>query len=586
MLENRGLLVIRVLTFGRVKRKILILFLVLAMLGRISPLTIKTAKASTSLSPFKKGEILIKFKKNASDAKINEIILKIECLRVRNYAGGIFRVKIPSNRDVFEAKEELNQSPDVEIADLNYILDAETIPNDIYFKSQWALAKISASAGWDTEIGGASPVVVAVVDTGVDLGHPDLKNKTVEGYDFINNDTAPMDDNGHGTHVAGIIGSETNNLEGVSGVSWGARIMPIKALNSSGSGTDLSVASGIRWAVDHGARIINLSLGSPGSSFVLKDAIDYAYSKGAILVAAAGNNGSNGNLPEYPAAYDHVIAVSATDSLDNKAGFSNFGSYIDVAAPGVDILSTSLGGGYGYKSGTSTATPFVSGLASLLLSRSTQLASDQIEQIIGQSADDFGTAGKDDLYGFGRINIFNALRAPYGDQLANNANSQGSSTGEIYGRVINSLGQAVPGAVVRIDNSIMPTNFNGEFRFTMVGNGVYKIYYDAPGYSGQAQEGIMVNGNTAVPPLVIMSQGGGEIYGRVINSLGQAVPGAVVRIDNSIMPTNFNGEFRFTMVGSGVYKIYYDASGYSGQVQEGIMVDGSMVVPPMVIMSQ
>jgi serine protease len=240
----------------------------------------------------------------------------------------------------------------------------------------------------------------------VDLTHPDLAGNLVAGYDFVNDDADPMDDNGHGTHVAGIAAAVTDNGTGVAGVSWGAQIMPVKVLNAGAGGTFDDVAQGIIWAVDNGAQVINLSLGGTTNSPVLQSAIAYAYSQGVVVVAAAGNSNS---AVLYPAAYDPVIAVAASDASDNRAGFSNYGPEVDVTAPGVNINSTALGGGYENRSGTSMAAAFVTGEVALLLSINDGLTPDEVAYIVESTALDIGAPGVDDFTGHGLIQVDAAL---------------------------------------------------------------------------------------------------------------------------------------------------------------------------------
>lgn len=306
-------------------------------------------------------------------------------------------------------------------------LPSPVIPNDPRYASyQWNLPQIRAPYAWAISTGSAD-VIIAVVDTGVDLDHPDLAAKVVTGYDFVNADNDPNDDEGHGTHVAGIAAARTNNSQGVAGVSWGAKIMPVKVLDSEGSGSYSRVADGITWAADRGARIINLSLGGKSSSSTLQNAVDYAYNRGALVVASAGNHYQEGNPVIYPAAYPHVLAVAATGDQDEHARYSETGYYVDVAAPGGNpssswdtnpdhwIMSTYLYGGYAQVSGTSQAAPHVSGLAALVWSVTPSLSNDQVERIIEETAVDLGDAGRDDVFGHGRIDAYRALtQSPHG----------------------------------------------------------------------------------------------------------------------------------------------------------------------------
>ncbi len=261
-------------------------------------------------------------------------------------------------------------------------------------------------------------IVVAVVDTGVDLDHPDLQANLVTGKTFVSGTSTPDDDNGHGSHVAGVVAGVGGN-GGIIGVAPRAKIMPIKVLDYGGSGTIFGTAEGIRWAADHGARIINMSFGGVNYSSTLVDAIRYASnSRGALLVAAGGNCGDesyflNGcsyeDQPVYPANLSSVMAVASTDENDNQSSFSNQGNYIDIAAPGSNIYSAYRAGGYRIMSGTSMASPHVAGLAALIWSQDTSLTNSQVGTKIKNTANDLGTLGWDSKFGYGRINATAAM---------------------------------------------------------------------------------------------------------------------------------------------------------------------------------
>jgi subtilisin family serine protease len=255
-------------------------------------------------------------------------------------------------------------------------------------------------------------VTIAIIDTGVDLDHPDLAANIISGWDFVSSDNNPDDDHGHGTHVAGIAAAVGNNGLGIAGVSWGANIMPLKVLDSSGSGSSYDVAQAIYYAVNNGARIVNMSLGARGSSWpcywtYVEDALNYAVSRGVLVVVAAGNDSQYG--VNCPGAYDQVMAVGATTSSDARSSYSNYGPRLDIAAPGDSIYSALRGGNYGYKSGTSMATPHVAGLAALIWSLAPSFTDQQVRSIIESTANDLGAIGWDQYYGYGRINVANAL---------------------------------------------------------------------------------------------------------------------------------------------------------------------------------
>ncbi len=278
---------------------------------------------------------------------------------------------------------------------------------------------------------GRPEIIIAIVDTGVDLAHPDLYKGVwinpgeipdngmdddnngyvddVNGWDFADGDNLPDDDYGHGTHVAGIAAARINNGIGIAGMAGHATFMPLDVFPSSGYGTYEDLIRAIVYATDNGARVINLSLGATSYSRGEEAAVDYAWAHGVVVVAAAGNTGRNSY--HYPAAHPHAIAVAATDAYDNLAGFSTRGDFVDVAAPGVGIWSTYRGERYGSMSGTSMAAPHVSGLAALILSLNPNLTPDEVRNLIEANADDLGAAGWDSEFGHGRINAARALAA-------------------------------------------------------------------------------------------------------------------------------------------------------------------------------
>jgi parallel beta-helix repeat protein len=283
---------------------------------------------------------------------------------------------------------------------------ASAIPNDPYWSLQWSPKIIEADAAWDTTVG-SSDVLVAIIDTGIEYTHSDLAANYVPlGYDWVNDDNDPMDDAGHGTHCAGIVAATLNNNIGIAGVAQ-VRIMAEKVLTSAGWGYHSWIIQGIYDAVAKGAKIISMSLGGSSSTELFREVVKYAHDHGVLVIAAVGNEHSN--APHYPAAYDGVVAVAATDSSDNVAGFSNFGNWIDLAAPGVDVYSTFLGNSYEYLSGTSMACPHVTGVAALAWGVFSNYTADQITEVLERTADDLGEPGYDEYYGHGRVNARRAV---------------------------------------------------------------------------------------------------------------------------------------------------------------------------------
>jgi subtilisin family serine protease len=395
--------------------------------------------------------VLVKFKPTLSLQTIDTTINAYQTKTIKQIPVlDIHILKVPEYSTVEEMIHALKLNPDVEYATPDYktYITAVPKPNDNFFDLQYALfnggqevgcqglqgknrADIKALEAWE-ETKGDEQVIIAVIDTGIDFDHPDLANTediekiSSNGYDFVNDDNDPSDDHGHGTFVAGLAAAKTDNVEGIAGVGWNCQILPIKAIDSDGSGYDVWLIDAIMYAVDNGADVISMSLGFqllPGEEVpALEDALAYAHANGIVCVASAGNEGSS---VLYPAAYDeYCLAVAATDYNDSIPFWSNFGPEVDVAAPGLNIIGpvpTWLPGliwkdftlpPYGCGDGTSASAAIVSGFAALIKSLKPWLEPDEIMDIIRFSADDVNAdehPGKDDFTGNGRINMEKAL---------------------------------------------------------------------------------------------------------------------------------------------------------------------------------
>ncbi|GAB7386729.1 hypothetical protein BSNK01_05650 [Bacillaceae bacterium] len=360
-------------------------------------------------SHYIRNQVTVKFSVHPDEQEIAKIAREIDGKMKKNLKTVcIFESR---SKPASELIRYFKRRNDVIYVEPNYILLPNRLPNDaLYFDYQWNLPMIETENGWDITRG-SREITIAVIDTGVDLHHPDLADRLSEGYNVLTDDDHPQDDNGHGTHVAGIIAAETNNREGVAGITWYNRIMPIKAIGADGTGTSFDIAKGIIWATDHGAKVINMSLGNYQPSSVLKEAVAYAYERDVVLVAATGNDDTD--QPGYPAAYPEVLAVSAIGFDGSRAEFSNYGDYVDVVAPGVDVASTYPDEQYAALSGTSMAAPHVAALAGLIRSIHPDLKNTEVMDIIRKTAIDLGDAGKDMYYGNGVIDIENALESAY-----------------------------------------------------------------------------------------------------------------------------------------------------------------------------
>jgi thermitase len=362
---------------------------------------------------FVPGELLVQFKPGLSTQSTEQKVAEVQGRVVdRIDAIDTIKIEVPVGEEL-SSLTRLQQRSDVAFVEPNYIAYAQDIPDDPYYGTQWGMDTIGLPDLLDVTMGN-SDVVVAVVDSGIDLDHPDFlctvgngQNKLTSGATFVSGTSTPNDDHSHGTHVAGIIGACTNNFTGVAGVAPNVRLMPVKVLNSNGNGTYADVAAGITYAVDADVDIINLSLGGTSGSSSLYEAVRYAYDNGVLVVAASGNYGQSSLL--YPAAYSEAMAVGATNRYDSLASFSNYGSGLSVVAPGDAIYSTVPSGSYSEKSGTSMATPFVAGLAAMIWGMSPGLSRADVQGIIEDTAVDLEPTGKDIYFGYGRIDAYAAI---------------------------------------------------------------------------------------------------------------------------------------------------------------------------------
>jgi thermitase len=315
-----------------------------------------------------------------------------------------FVISVPTNK-VEKLLKEIVLNEDIDYVEPNWKSNIDATSNDPQWVNQWGPAKIEANIAWNTQKGDHS-ILVAVVDTGI-YNHSDLAaNYVALGYDWVNNDSNPTDDHGHGTHCAGIIAATLNNSNGIAGLAQ-VRIMAEKGLAHNGIGYSDDLANAIKHATNQGARIISCSWGSSQESQLIHAAIKYATNAGAIVIAAAGNSGTN--TRHYPAAYQEVIAVTATNENDNPAVFTTYGDWVDIAAPGTSIYSTYLWNDYLSMSGTSMACPHVVGVAALVWSQYPTMNNEQVRSQLLYTADDLGTTGFDIFYGYGRVNARKAV---------------------------------------------------------------------------------------------------------------------------------------------------------------------------------
>jgi serine protease len=404
----------------------------------------EVAEPDSELAPaageYRPDEIIVKFDPNVPEEQRAQIAQAYGCQVAGACQAGLQLVRLPAQVTPHEMALAFDQRPDVIYAEPNPIARAVFVPDDSYYTYQWNLDNgetrgIHMEEAWAIEQG-RPEVIVAVLDTGVAYEDYDIYRQApdlvdtlfVPGYDFVNDDEHPNDDQGHGTHVAGTIGQSTNNGMGVAGIAPGCSIMPVKVLDQEGAGDHFTIARAIRFAVNGGARVINLSLGSPQPSNTLRDAVRMAYENGVTIVSAAGNDYLKGNPTFYPAAEkDYCIAVGAIRYDSKRSPYSNTGFYMSVVAPGGDVsvdqnmddyadgilqqtfVSDPGDFHYYFFQGTSMAAPHVSGLAALLASHGVT-DPDRIREAIEQTARDLGPSGWDEQYGWGLIDAGAALR--------------------------------------------------------------------------------------------------------------------------------------------------------------------------------
>ncbi|MEN9245441.1 MAG: S8 family serine peptidase [Thermostichales cyanobacterium SRBZ-1_bins_19] len=362
---------------------------------------------------------------NQADATVVQELAQRYGIQLRRNSDSLFAYQeeiywfpIEGQQNLRQLLKQLNRDPWVEYAEPNVRYSISFVPNDERYPEQWNLEAIKMPAAW--ELGNGKGITVAVIDTGITRVSDLAQTAFTEGYDFVDDDEDATDLHGHGTHVAGTIAQSTNNRLGVAGVAYGATLMPVRVLDANGAGTAVDVAEGIRFAADHGATVINMSLGSPSPAQIIEEAVNYAHSKGVTIVAAAGNESSS--QAGFPARYPHVIAVSATGPSGEKAPYSNYGVGVDIAAPGGaktpehpewGILQQTINrrnpdqAEFAYFQGTSMASPHVAGVAALIQAQGVK-DPDQVEKILKQSATPVPN-DRLNYYGAGRLNAEQAV---------------------------------------------------------------------------------------------------------------------------------------------------------------------------------
>lgn len=452
-------------------------------------------------------------------------------------------LELPTEVDEVKAMRALKNDKRFKHVELDMMVAPEQLITDPAFNNSWNLTKIQAPDAWNTANGDS--IIVAILDTGVNDAHPDLAANMVPGWNTFNDNADTADVHGHGTKVAGTVAAAANNGMGSAGVSWGSSIMPIRISDSSGLGYFSTIAEGIRWAADHGAKVVNNSYSSANSSTV-QSAAAYLRSKGGVVIVSAGNTGG---FVDYP-ANDSLLVAAATDKNDLRASFSSYGAYVDIAAPGVSIYTTTRDGNYGNVSGTSFSSPIVAATAALMFSANHDLTPADVDRILKSTSIDLGTQGFDQFYGAGRVNAAAAVAAASKlinvDDQAPNISIAAPTGGEVSGVIPVDVNYDDNVGVVRIellvDGQKIITDTQSPFAFawntTTLANGNHILTaqaFDSAGNMGTSPNVLVTVNNAAIdseaPSIAITAPTGGEVSGIVPVNVNTADNVAVVRVE-------------------------------------------------------
>lgn len=506
-----------------------------AMLLATAPATAaQLATATDTRGEYVRGRVLVAVRAGLSETELGKIA-GAHGGRARAIGRtGLFIIDLPAQASENAVVQQLARNPQLKFAELDRRVPHTMAANDPYLGSQWHTAKIGAAAAWDISQGAG--VVIAILDTGVDGAHPDLSARMVPGWNVWSNNSDTSDTNGHGTATAGTAAASTNNATGVAGVAGQAKIMPVVVSDSTGYATFSSIAQGITYAADRGARVASISFKNLPMSSAVNSAAQYMKDRGGLVVVSAGNDAVNENLTPTTT----MIPVSATDSNDKLASFSSYGAYVAMSAPGIDVWTTNRGGGYGAWWGTSFATPNTAGTIALIMAANPALTSSQVESVLFTSATDLGAAGRDIYFGYGRINAAAAVQAAAGTSgstadtaaptVAVGAALAGSTVSGLVGvNVSASDNVGVTRVELRANGTLFATDTSSPFGFswdsTKVANGTATLTasaYDAAGNASSSTVSVNVSNPTTVvatdttsPSVRIVSPTPGAVASRV-----------------------------------------------------------------------
>jgi thermitase len=433
--------------------------LVAALALGISTLAISAAAQAQQPTQWVDGELLIGFRAGVGPVGRSAVYRDFGATFIDDVGQNlrIVRVRVPA--PALEARlAALQRRAEVRFVEKNFVFEPALTPNDPQYASEWHLPRINAPLAWDTTQGGPA-AVIAILDSGIDATHPEFAGKLVPGYNTYSNNSTTTDSYGHGTEVAGAAGAATNNGQGIASVAGAAPIMPVRVTDNRGRATSASLASGISWATDHGARVVNLSFNGIAGNTAITTAAQYAVGHGTLVVAASGNCSCVDTTPENP----YIVSVSATDETDAVASFSSTGPFVDLSAPGSNILTTERYGLYSAVSGTSIASPVVAGVAGLMFAANPSLTPELVTQLLEATAAGSGTYSES--AGYGRVDAAAAVAAAAGytpppDTTAPTVAMTAPANGDtVFGTVVVNVSASDDVGVAKVDLYVDGTFF-------------------------------------------------------------------------------------------------------------------------------
>lgn len=488
---------------------------------------------SSATMKIAKSRILVRPKAGVGNAALDKVLTAHGGRRVGHLrAIDVHVVELPSTANEMAVVKALQANPHIKFAEPDAALDPSLYLNDPLFGNQWHLPQIGAPTAWDKRTG--TGVVIAILDSGIDASHPDLSAQIVAGRKTFDNNDNTADINGHGTRVAGTAAAAGNNSIGLAGVSFGSKIMPIRVTDPTGLGWYSSMASGIIWAADNGARVANISyLGASASSSVLS-AAQYMRSKGGVVVVGSGNTGAS----ESYAPTDYITVAGATDSTNTVTRISSYGAYVDVVAPGESIHTTAPNGSYVSSSGTSISTPVVAAVYALMMSANPTLTAAQLDNILFTTATDIGMAGKDDKAGWGIVNaaaaVTKAMQTSAADStppvVAIGSPAAGTTvSGAVSVSVSANDNNGVARTELWVNGTLYATDIATPYVFsvdtTKMNDGPATLLakaFDAAGNAGTASISVNVANDTVAPIVAFQSPGEGTTVSGTVSIAASA----------------------------------------------------------------